>query len=144
MRKKNLTFTSFLTVLMHGMQKEDETISLLKMTKTSVSVICNTTKIHLIKEPLLRVANKVNRTILGSHQQASLSGKFNTYTVGTIADCPYYKTSHMIGREVYITNSRIYTKNNDVGSGSEDDNYKPYPYSPEDEKKHYIKAVLHQ
>ncbi len=142
MTKKVLIFTCFVTVLLNGMQKEDETISLLEITKNSLSLICNKTKIHLTKEPLLNVANKVNYTIVGDHQQALLSGKFNAYTVGAVTDCPYPPTAYLVGRELYFKDSRIYTKNNDDDSGSEDDNCKPYPYSPEDKKEKLYEGIF--
>jgi hypothetical protein len=142
MMKNILLFTLLCSSLTYGMN----TNHALKIKEYSVCFDCNGTKIHISKESLSSAANKVTKTIVGSNEQALLSGKFWSYGIGTIHDCPH-KTQRPIGTAqvtyctIDIEDPHLYEKKKKDESSSEDDIYKPYPYTPQDEKKQLWEGI---
>ncbi len=134
---KIILFASLATTFTHSM----ETVSLLGMTKTSLNMIYNGTKINLLKEPLSSAANKAKITFVGDKQQELLSGQFDTssYTVGTIwnaCDNLLDSSTRHFGESI-----SLYEKNKDDDSASDDDTYKSYPYNPDNKKEALWKST---
>lgn len=111
--KKILLFTSISTALLHGMENV-ETISLLEITKTSLSLMYNGTKINLIKGSWEDATDTIDLTVVGNQQQTMLQeGYDNLGIVG--------KTYWAYGNPSFI-----YQRKKEDESASDDDTYKPY------------------
>ncbi|HEX4068478.1 MAG TPA: hypothetical protein VHX42_00100 [Candidatus Babeliales bacterium] len=116
MTKKFLLIASFSTALMHGMEPIEaiETVSLLEMTKTSLSLLYNGTKINLIKGSWEDATDTMELTIVGNQQQHMLQeGEGNLSTIGRT----YWSSG---------TDGCIRERKKDDESASDDDIYKPH------------------
>ncbi len=114
MTKKLLIFTSLFAAVLHGMEKEAEMISLLGMTKTSLSLLYNGTKINLIKDSWEDATDNIKLTIVGNRQQSTLQDDYdNLSTIGHT----YWS---------YGCHKSIHKRKKDDDSASDDDTYKSY------------------
>lgn len=108
MIKRILFFTFLFPTSIHSM----ETNSLLEITKKIFNIAYCGTNIHVTKEPLFEISDKVTMTVVGKHQQKML----HYYFVENYED---------IGI-TYFPSSPIYQKYEKYDSDSDDDTYKPY------------------
>lgn len=94
-----------------------ETISLLGMTTNSLSMICNETKINLIKGSWEEATDTIELTVVGNHQQHMLQESYdNLATIGHT----YYSP--------YSGYHSIHKRKKDDETSSDDDTYKPHPH----------------
>lgn len=94
-----------------------ETVSLVEMTKTSLSLMYNGTKINLIKgywEDAIDTIDAIDLTIVGKQQQRVLKKEYDHY--GTVGETYWsYGAFHY-----------IYKRKKEDDSASDDDTYKPH------------------
>ncbi len=107
---KIILFASLATTFIHGM----ETVSLLGMTKTSLNMVYNGTKINLSKEPWEDAVDTKVLIVIGNQQQNMLQERHNGLNTIGHAYWSY-------GTVCYIRKRKMADE-----SASDDDTYKPY------------------
>lgn len=110
MIKNILPLSCILMTSLHAMK----TVSLVEITKTSLSLIYNGTKINLIKGSWEDATDRIDLTIVGNQQQHMLIEEFDHLDT--------------VGRTYWSYGNRhpIHKRKKEDNSASDDDTYKPY------------------